>query len=249
VLGISEIMVSDQPFAVPGELLRDWPDATLARRQILEQYASAAGRELDPANASEDDMRRAINWLNANAEHLWPHLIRRTAVAVPKFSPSLSAKILTLDQFHCPICATQEDLGVSSTIRIRMTPESKQSLAKRKGMVKAFERALHARLAKAEKIPAARSVCLMILFVVSKARKQKDLDNMAKATVDAVKNQLFGDDRMIDHLNVLRIVSPDEEFVSLNVRATTLNSRDDTFFPKLVHDWAGAKPIELSNYF
>ena len=77
---------------------------------------------------------------------------------------------------------------------------------------------------------------------------QKDLDNMAKAIVDAVKNVLFGDDRRIDHLNIIRIKSPDEEFVYLNIRQTKLNEHNDVLVPRMLHSWAGAEVLNLEDF-
>jgi hypothetical protein len=71
---------------------------------------------------------------------------------------------------------------------------------------------------------------------------------MAKAILDAIKNVLFGDDRRIDHLNIIRIKSPDEEFVYLNIRETRLNEHDDVLFPQMLHSWAGAQPLNLEDF-
>ena len=243
-------MATDE-FSIPAELLKAWPDPATVRRQILELYSDATGRALAAPEASEAELRNVVTWMNQNAADFLPHLFRRAEVAVPKYSASLSAKISALDQFHCPICATLEDIGPSSTLRVRMPPESKQALKKKKkkGMTNALAKALCARFAgSTAALPVDLSICLMIVFVVSHARPTKDLDNMAKATIDAVKGVLFGDDRQIDHLNILRIESPDEEFFSLNLRPTTLNSRNDRLLPGLAHDWAGASLIKLSDY-
>jgi hypothetical protein len=71
---------------------------------------------------------------------------------------------------------------------------------------------------------------------------------MAKALLDAIKNVLFGDDRKIDHLNIIRIKSPGEEFVYLNIRETRLNDHDDVLFPQMSHSWDGSEALNLEDF-
>jgi Holliday junction resolvase RusA-like endonuclease len=116
-------------------------------------------------------------------------------------------------------------------------------------MTAAFERAIAHRFADHRtRFGLQDSICLTIVFVVKEKGAQKDLDNMAKAIVDATKTILFGDDRKIDHLNILRIKSPDEEYVCLNIRKTTINQRDDVLVRRMLHSWAGAAVLNIEDF-
>jgi len=239
---------SHMPF-FPSELLAEWPEPNKLREQLLALYQQTTGRTLSSPTPTDSEMASVVEWLDQNTETFWPHYFRKRISAVPAFSPSLTAKVSALAQFHCPICATKEGLFPVHVILIRITPVSKQAIGQQPKKRAAFERAIRHRFAGHKTpFPSDRSVCLLIVFVVKAKGTQKDLDNMAKAIIDAVKNILFGDDRRIDHLNVIRIKSPDEEFVYLNIRQTQLNEHGDVLVPRMFHSWAGAEVLNLEDF-
>jgi Holliday junction resolvase RusA-like endonuclease len=245
--------MSNQPFLlpppIPTELQEEWPDQDKLRGQLLSLYEQYSGQKLHSPTPTAMEMDAVVQWLNKNAETFLPHFHRRRVVLVPKFSPSLTAKISSLAQFHCPICATKDGLFPVHTIPIRITPASKQAISQVPKKRAAFERAIRHRFKDHETpFPPDKAICLLIVFVVKAKGAQKDLDNMAKAIVDAVKNVLFGDDRRIDHLNIIRIKSPDEEFVYLNIRQTKLNEHNDVLVPRMLHSWAGAEVLNLEDF-
>lgn len=84
--------------------------------------------------------------------------------------------------------------------------------------------------------------------VVRAQGAQNELDNMAKAIVDVLKNVLFGDDRRIDHLNIIRMKSPEKEYVYLNIRQTQLNEHSDVLVPRMLHSWAEAEVLNLEDF-
>jgi Holliday junction resolvase RusA-like endonuclease len=231
---------------VPPELLADWPDLATVRSQILAAYSLQTGSQFSTP-PTEEELESVVTWLNKNADTFLPHYFRRRQVQVPVFSPTLSSKISGLAQFHCPICDTKVGQFPVETIPIRISPVSKQAIGKKPKLRAAFERAIRHRFSgRAASFSPDQSICLLIVFVVSKKGAQKDLDNMAKAIIDATKSVLFGDDRQIDHLNIIRIKAPPgEEYIYLNLRQTTLNQHHDVLAPRLLHSWAGATPLEL----
>ncbi len=178
-----------------------------------------------------------------------PFFSRRSETKIPVFSPSLSAKVFALSQFHCPICATKDGLFPVCIIPIRVTPVSKQAISKTRKKRAAFEKAIRHHFANEKSLLSKdASICLLLVFVVRDKGAQKDVDNMAKAIVDAVKNVLFGDDSRIDHLNILRIKSPDEEFIYLNIRETQINDHRDVLVPSMLHSWAGLQVVNLEDF-
>jgi Holliday junction resolvase RusA-like endonuclease len=234
---------------IPPELRVEWPDPNRLRAQLLLLYAQHSGQTLSSPDPTEKELESVVQWLNQNAEAFLPYFGRRRETRIPVFSPSLSAKVFALSQFHCPICETKDGPFPVRIIPIRVTPVSKQAMRKTPKKRAAFERAIRHHFAN-ERNPFSpdTSICLLLVFVVREKGAQKDLDNMAKAIVDAVKNVLFGDDRRIDHLNILRIKSPDEEFVYLNIRETQINNHSDVLVPRMLHSWAGLEALNLEDF-
>lgn len=248
-LGVMSTQPSLSPPPIPTELQAEWPDQHKLREQLLSLYEQYSGEKLRSPTPTAKEMEAVVQWLNQNAETFLPHYHRRRVALVPAFSPSLTAKISSLAQFHCPICATKDGLFPVHTIPIRITPVSKQAISQVPKKRAAFERAIRHRFKDHKNpFPPDRAICLLIVFVVKAKGAQKDLDNMAKAIVDALKNVLFGDDRRIDHLNIIRIKSPDEEFVYLNIRQTELNEHNDVLVPRMLHSWAGAEVLSLEDF-
>lgn len=236
------------PHWMPAELLKERPDNSMVRKQILDAYQTATGLHLSqPPTLSELEL--VAGWINANYASFSLLFNKAHPTIKTVYSTSLSSKAFLLAQHHCPICTTHEDSFPARVFSIRIPPVSKQAAAKKKGRREAFERAIKHRFAdNSTPFPEHISICLLIVFVVKATGAQKDLDNMAKALLDAVKNVLFGDDRKIDHLNILRIKSPGEEFVCLNIRETRLNDHDDVLSPQMLHSWAGTKPLNLDDF-
>lgn len=233
---------------LPSEFREQWPDPDKVRYELFRLYAAETGQVIDAANPTAAEFEALASWFNANA--LTGHFMRQRSVTTSVFSASLSAKISTLAQVHCPICATKDGLYPIQVFSIRIRPQSKQAIGQKPEKRQAFERAIRHRF-RDHKFQFApdQSICLLIVFVVrSDGRGQKDLDNMAKAIIDGVKTVLFGDDRSIDHLNIIRIKSPEEEFVYLNIRQTTLNDQRDVLVPRMLHSWAGAEVLDLANF-
>jgi Holliday junction resolvase RusA-like endonuclease len=187
--------------------------------------------------------------MNKHAATFLPALMRHRKVLIQSFFSSLSSKASSLAQFHCPLCSWKGDDGPVWTIPIRIPPISKQAASQAKGKVAAFERAIASRLVdRGPWLGPADSVCLLLLFVVHPTAKHKDLDNMAKAIVDAVKSILFGDDRRIDHLNLIRLKAPSEEYVYVNLRKSRLNDHSNVLLCEMNHSWAGAEVLDLSTF-
>jgi len=233
---------------IPSEFRDEWPDIDRVRHELYRLYTAQTGQVINASNPTAAELEALVGWFNANT--LAGHFMRQRSVMTSVFSASLSAKISMLAQLHCPICATKEGLYPIQMFSIRIRPQSKQAIGQNPEKRQAFERAIRHRFRDHKpRFAPDQSICLLIVFVVkSDGRGQKDLDNMAKAIIDGVKTVLFGDDRAIDHLNIIRIKSPDEEFVYLNIRQTTLNDQRDVLVPRMLHSWAGAEALDLANF-
>jgi Holliday junction resolvase RusA-like endonuclease len=92
-------------------------------------------------------------------------------------------------------------------------------------------------------------ICLTFLFVCSASRRKRDVDNMTKLLMDSIKGHVMGDDKEVDHLNVMRLVHEgDEEYVIFRISESNCNDHTDVVEPSLRHSWAGAEPLNLEDY-
>jgi hypothetical protein len=72
---------------------------------------------------------------------------------------------------------------------------------------------------------------------------------MAKLLMDSIKGLVMGDDRNVDHLNLLRVTyEGDEEYVVFRISASNVNDHSDVVQPELRHSWAGAEPLRLEDF-
>lgn len=226
-------------------LLLQSPNGHAGLTKILSTYEESTGRVLSRPTPTENELLDVVQWIDEVGDIEY----RRVSIAIPDIYSSLTSKVNILGQFRCPICSTKEVEFPTKIIPIRITPVSKQAIGQQSKKRAAFERAIRYRFkGHVTPLPIDQSVCLLLVFVVRDRGQQKDLDNMAKALIDAVKNILFGDDRKIDHLNIIRIKSPDEEFVYLNIRQTKLNQHDEVLVPRMLHSWCGEKPLNIEDF-
>jgi Holliday junction resolvase RusA-like endonuclease len=90
--------------------------------------------------------------------------------------------------------------------------------------------------------------CLALTFVVNKSRKDRDLDNMAKATQDAVSRALNFDDARIVHLDVVKLSFSDaEECVYLRLATSSLNTHNDVVGAYFNHSFGGQQPLQVKH--
>lgn len=189
---------------------------------------------------SADD---GVIWLMKNYEHL--NIYRKTAVLDKTAHVTLSDKSNWLAQQHCQVCYPDSPISV---ISLRISPESWQAL----GAIDkaAFKAALSHRFSTSPHLKAQEGrICLTFLFVCSASRKVRDLDNMAKLLIDSIKGIVMGDDRDVDHLNLMRLTHEgEEEYVTFRISVSNMNSHSDVVDAKIRHSWAGAEPLKIEDF-
>jgi hypothetical protein len=205
----------------------------------------------DISQLSVEEMKDYSRWLNkAVEEGAGSIYYKRESVLVPNISSSLSSKIITLGQYHCPLCKG-DNFPVTIT-PIRVSPESYQYLKKRRGdYVGAFKKAIKASLDtfNSHQFGSEQRLCVHIVFVLSKNAVDKEVDNMTKITLDALKNNKFGDDKMIDHLSTLKIrTKSDEGWIIVNIRPTGINNHSDVFIELVNHIFSEPTTRRIEDY-
>jgi len=189
---------------------------------------------------SEDD---GVLWLMKNYEHL--DVYTKTPVLDKSAHITLSDKASWLAQQHCHVCHPDCPISV---IPLRIRPESWQVLDSIDKA--AFKAALSHRFSKSPHTKSQEGrICLTFLFVCSARRRVRDLDNMAKLVMDSIKGIVMGDDREVDHLNLMRLTHEgEEEYVTFRISTSNINNHDDVVHKELRHSWAGSEPLKIEDF-
>jgi Holliday junction resolvase RusA-like endonuclease len=184
-----------------------------------------------------------VLWLAENREHL--DIYRKIPVLDKTAHITLSDKAGWLSQQRCHVCHSGFPISI---IPLRIQPESWQALDSIDKA--AFKAAIADRFSRSPHVqPQLGRVCLTFLFVCSANRRIRDLDNMAKLLMDSIKGIVMGDDRAVDHLNLMRMSHEgDEEYVTFRIAPSNLNDHSDVVYPELRHSWAGEEPLRIEDF-
>ena len=225
-------------------------DIRKIKDEIYYLYRQETDVILDPENMSDEEAGDFVRWFNKKCLenlNLFELKIERVEVKVPRLSTDIADKVNILSQYHCPIC---RDSGFPILIiPIRISPQSKQAMAAVPKKRAAFELAVSEYIHRSkDKFAINDRFCLHIVFVLGCNSRDKDLDNMSKALLDALKGSLFGDDLNIDHLSLLKIRHGyEDDYIMVNIRRSNINSTDDLLAPYSHVVW-GRDKIDLDDY-
>jgi Holliday junction resolvase RusA-like endonuclease len=237
--------ISKQIQRLNTELSKDKPNLSSVKRIILDWYYTENDSEIRSIDDLEKEkLDEIVRWMNRKEMSGEINLFQKKGQLKKLFYQSLSSKVSFVSQYHCPFCS-QDYPTVIMNIRIR--PQSYQSLDS--NLKKAFKAAVNSRINARNDDFKGCKICLHIVYVCSEERREKDLDNMSKLLLDAIKDILFDDDAEVDHLNVMKIKNSDnEEYITVNIRKSNLNTTSDLLSPFLHHSWAGAEMLELEDF-
>jgi Holliday junction resolvase RusA-like endonuclease len=228
------------------ELKKNTPDYLSLKNSLLSWYYNETGRQKHQLyELSRDDLDEIVKWINKKEFSREINLHRQNTIIEKVFYQSLASKVSSLSQAHCPFCTQDYPISV---INIRIRPQSYQALDSE--LKNAFKKAVRSKLAaKTSSEFRSSRICIHVIFVCSKGRPEKDVDNMSKILLDSIKDVLMGDDSEIDHLSVMKIRNPDdEEFTTINIRKSRLNDEECQLSPFLHHSWGGAVMLELNDF-
>jgi Holliday junction resolvase RusA-like endonuclease len=216
--------------------------------KIYQLYFSETGIKINIEEITQDEAAMFCQWFNR--KFMEGHQLIRSVrhkiieVSLPNISSDISSKVSDLSQYHCPIC--RDSSFPIKIINIRIPAQSKQAMDKNKR--KAFELAVSERIEKDFPFSPQDKLCLHIVFVIGLNSRDKDLDNMSKALLDALKGNLFEDDLHIDHLSLLKIkYKGDDDYITINIRHSNINTLDDVLVPYAHARW-GTDVINLDDY-
>jgi hypothetical protein len=89
---------------------------------------------------------------------------------------------------------------------------------------------------------------MRLVYAIAPGRTAIDIDNITKLTLDALKGQLFDDDRQVVHLDLVKLPCIGAEFISVNLWPTRLDDhRLDTFRADFELIW-DRPPIDIDAF-
>ncbi len=119
-------------------------------------------------------------------------------------------------------------------------------------MQRAFRRAVHAALDERQvEHFGESSLCVRLVFLLSpNRRKRLDLDNLTKGTLDALRGRLFDDDSQVQHLDVLKLVGPDDgdQAIGVRIAPTKIDDHSDVFRKTFEVNWAGWQHKRIADF-
>ena len=237
----------DITIAFRNEMKSNNPNYEKLKEIIIQVYNNDNNKSIDIENVSTDEQKEIIRWFNTQ-HHFFPLTLLRKEVITHFFSQSLSTKISALSQYHCPICTGNK--GVATIFNIRISAISKQAMSSRPEYREAFERAIFKRFeSKDLTYKKGDKLCVSIVFVLGCNNRDKDLDNMSKALMDALEGNLFENDMDIVHSNLIKIKTEEpEDYITVNIRETEINEHKDVLFKTMAHGWAGQEFLNLEDF-
>ena len=225
-------------------------DGTDLRVWVIEQFERQVGLAIDLLGCTDDELARAKRWWTFQFENS-NVVFRRYPVLQSLMHGTLSEKATTLSQRDCQVCSgllPGERQFPRYTLPIRIEPESRQALDSIDWS--AFQAAIRSRFA-ANKYDVGMipHFCIAFTFVLSNARLDRDVDNMAKALLDALSRALGFNDKNVHHLDLLKLIDDfQEEYVIVRIAPSYLQNRSNIVLPITNHGWAGQPPLRLADF-
>jgi len=77
----------------------------------------------------------------------------------------------------------------------------------------------------------------------------RDLDNVAKLVMDSLKGVVMGDDRDVDHLNLIRFTYEGEEgYIYVRISNSNLNDHSEVVHAEMRHLWGWGEPLKIEDF-
>lgn len=245
-----------KPIALTEEILNalliERPDVEIFRKWLLGHYNSQNSEQITMETATPAQIANLAHWLSYQETNDGVGTIcRRWRRLDHILYSTYSVKINSIAQRACLICdgaRTMDDLFPVANYSVRISPISRQ--ASKAATFRAFQAAFTARFSERPvKLGRTGSVCMALTFVLSRRRKDRDLDNMSKAILDAFSRAAGFNDRNIHHLDVAKLIFKNtEEYIRIRIRPSALNKHEDIIAPTFHHTWLGTQLIDLSTY-
>ena len=235
----------DLPSNVLDTLVLECPDRALLV-SWLQEYFEGTVLPSTSSNSS-DNNGLFLSWLWHQFENSDLSIFyRKFPRLMPIVSLNYSTKINSIAQRHCNVCVPDviNDAFPIYNIPLRIIGRSRQAM--RSVEFLQYQSAIKQHLIKnygSRKI--FQAYCMSLTFVMNNARRERDIDNMSKALIDATSRALGFDDKHVHHLDAIKLIFPDaEERIYIRLAPSFINTHTGVAIREHRHSWAGQQPLE-----
>lgn len=206
------------------------------RDHLFAAFNETENKNYNSKNASPEEEEEITRWIVSNEIHFIgfdnTEDVRRVFV-------NETSKVSFLTQSHCNIC--QDKLPISN-FPVRITPKTRQTKTKLKNeFIKQF---LNSPFGKELNFSKKDKLCVKLVFIFNRIR-DKDLDNMAKLTLDALKELIQIDDKNIDHLELIKFKARYlESFIYIRISKSDVNTANNVILKGKHMTWAGLTKLD-----
>ena len=219
-------------------VLNDHLSIQEVRKEMFELFNKSENKNLDYKNSTAEENELIAKWLLKNDVAFVG--LKNELQKVKLIHLNETDKMQFYSQLHCRICGNQAPI---SNFPIRITPTTRQFKTLIKN--KFNENFAKSPFGKSLGISKDDRLCIKIVFILNKKR-DKDLDNMAKLTLDSLKELIQIDDKNIDHLELVKLKSNYlESFISFRIAKSEINTKDDMILTGTNLEWAGLNKLDL----
>ena len=241
------ISFAELPSDVRHELDQEQPNKNLLRGYLLDAFRSQNVREAKDGENFESDLLSWLWFQTEDGDGVFSVMIRRWPRLQYLLFKTFSNKVGALSQRHCPIChgvrATDDQFPVWC-FPIRITPISRQ--ATKSELFKAYKSVISDHFKKRQIEMTHSRLCLAVTFVLDSLSRDRDIDNMLKALLDALASALGFDDRHIHHVDAIKLAFPEaEECLYVRVAPSFANEHDDVVIQEFRHTWASQEALDF----
>lgn len=245
------LSIGDVPKSVASELTAECPRGEVLKAGLLQLFEAQTGLLLSAAAQGQENTRDIFFrwWTKQVTEGRLPLDFRKWPRLEPLLYRDLSGKAIVLAQRQCSMCVglqPPDALCPWRMVPLRIAAASRQVLDAEKWCAyqRAVERALDGRI-----IQVPTRICAAVTYVLDSSRRDPDLDNLTKATMDAFSRALGFNDRFIDHLDVAKLSSRKaEEFIIVRLAPSYLNEGEDVVVRAFHHSWAGQQTVTIDEF-
>ncbi len=205
--------------------------------KIIDFYNKANDTALNAKQLTYDEEGQLQRWLNKEKVG-FIDLRSETFTKMNWFANEFDKHQYFL-QFHCKIC----DIEGLTHFPIRISPMSSQIKSDIKNKFQELIKTAPYVKNKPTHFKDTDRICLKLIFVINKSR-DKDVDNMAKITIDGLEKILIPDDKQVDHLEVIKFKTNYlEEHISISIGRSHLNDNKNILFHNTNFKWAGLEKM------
>lgn len=207
------------------------------RKEIFKLFNISESKAYSYLNSTVLEEEEISRWIYKNNIHFISS--KNETYTKRNWFQNETDKISYFTQSHCKICS----LDGLTIFPIRISPQSRQVKTALKNK---FQELLQdSQYGQDLKFKPFDQICLKIVFVIRDGR-DKDLDNMAKTTLDGLKKLIKVDDKNIIHLDLIKVKTKYvEDYIHISIGKSDINSEENIILKGANLGWAGLKRMHL----